>query len=60
MLDEVTRIVDDFFDKWDERRNAEKKIKHTIIEQFSDPDLARPVIVRFMELAKTKFKNKNS
>jgi type I restriction enzyme R subunit len=56
MLDEATVIVD-FFNKQDEIKRVQKKIKRTIIEtSFDDAELRKAVMDRFMELAKVKFK----
>jgi type I restriction enzyme R subunit len=56
MLDEATSIVD-FFNKQDEIRRVQKKIKRAIIEtSFDDAGLRKAVMDRFMELAKVKFK----
>ena len=55
MMDESTKIVG-FFDKWDEVKRVKKDIKRTVIEEFDDLDLVKPVTDRFMELAEVKFK----
>ncbi|MBW2185153.1 MAG: type I restriction endonuclease subunit R [Deltaproteobacteria bacterium] len=56
MLDEATEIVD-FFNKQNEIKRVQKKIKRTIIEtSFDDAELRKAVMDRFMELAKVKFK----
>jgi type I restriction enzyme R subunit len=56
MLDEATVIVD-FFNKQDEIKRVQKKIKRTIIDtSFDDAELRKAVMDRFMELAKVKFK----
>ena len=55
MMDESSKIVG-FFDKWDEVKRVKKDIKRTVIEEFDDLDLVKPVTDRFMELAEVKFK----
>ena len=55
MMDEATEIVD-FFDKYDEQKRVGRDIKRAIIEEFDDPELARLIARRFMELAKVKFR----
>jgi type I restriction enzyme M protein len=55
MMDEVTAIVG-FFEKWDEVKRVKRDIKRTVIEEFDDFDLVKPVTDRFMELAEVKFK----
>mgnify|MGYP001341092446 CR=1 FL=1 len=46
----------DFFQKSDEQRRVRRDIKRTIIEEFDDLDLVKPVTDRFMELAEVKFR----
>ena len=55
MMEEATEIVD-FFDKDDEQKRVRRDIKRAIIEEFDDPELARLIARRFMELAKVKFR----
>ena len=55
MMDEATAIVG-FFEKWDEVKRVKRDIKRTVIEEFDDSDLVKPVTDRFMELAEVKFK----
>ena len=55
MMDESSKIVG-FFDKWDEVKRVKKDIKRTVIEEFDDLDLVKPITDRFMELAEVKFK----
>jgi type I restriction enzyme R subunit len=55
MMDESSKIVG-FFDKWDEVKRVKKDIKRTVIEEFDDLDLVKPVTDRFMELAEVKFR----
>ena len=55
MMDEATAIVG-FFEKWDEVKRVKRDIKRTVIEEFDDLDLVKPVTDRFMELAEVKFK----
>ena len=55
MMDEATSIVD-FFEKWDERRRVRRDIRRTIIAEFDDVSLVKPVTDRFMELAEKKFR----
>ena len=55
MMDEATEIVD-FFDKYDEQKRVGRDIKRAIIEEFDDPELARLIARRFMELAKVQFR----
>jgi type I restriction enzyme R subunit len=55
MMDEATAIVG-FFEKWDEVKRVKRDIKRTVIEEFDDFDLVKPVTDRFMELAEVKFK----
>ena len=55
MMDEATSIVD-FFEKWDERRRVRRDIRRTIIAEFGDVDLVKPITDRFMELAEVRFK----
>ena len=55
MMEEATEIVD-FFDKYDEQKRVGRDIKRAIIEEFNDPELARLIARRFMELAKVKFR----
>ena len=55
MMDEATKIVG-FFEKWDEKKRIQKKIKRAVIEEFDDLELVKPVTDRFMELAEVKFK----
>jgi len=55
MMDEATSIVD-FFEKWDERRRVRRDIRRTIIAEFGDVDLVKPITDRFMELAEVKFR----
>ena len=55
MMDEATKIVD-FFDKSDEKQTVRKKIRRTIIGEFDDQGLVKPVTDRFMELAEVKFR----
>ena len=55
MMDESAQIVG-FFDKWDEVKRVKKDIKRTVIEEFDDLDLVKPVTDRFMELAEVKFR----
>ncbi len=54
MLDDATQIVD-FFSKWDEQKRVKRDIKRILIEEFVDEDIVKPVIDRFMKLAKVKF-----
>ena len=55
MMDEATAIVG-FFEEWDEVKRVKRDIKRTVIEEFDDSDLVKPVTDRFMELAEVKFK----
>ena len=55
MMDEATAIVG-FFEKWDEVKRVKRDIKRTVIKEFDDSDLVKPVTDRFMELAEVKFK----
>ena len=55
MMNEATAIVG-FFEKWDEVKRVKRDIKRTVIEEFDDFDLVKPVTDRFMELAEVKFK----
>ncbi len=55
MMDEATEIVG-FFQKSDEKKTVRKNIRRTIIEEFDDLDLVKPVTDRFMELAEVKFR----
>ena len=55
MMEEATEIVD-FFDKYDEQKRVGRDIKRAIMEEFDDPELARLIARRFMELAKIKFR----
>ena len=55
MMDEATEIVD-FFQKWDEQRRVRRNIKRTIIEEFNQEQLVKPITDRFMELAEVKFR----
>ena len=55
MMDEATQIVG-FFEKWNDQKTVKKAIKRTIIAEFDDETLVKPVTERFMELAKSKFK----
>ena len=54
MLEDATQIVD-FFQKWDEQKRIKREIKRTILQHF-DESLVPPVVERFMELARVKFK----
>jgi len=54
MLEDATQIVD-FFQKWDEQKRVKREIKRTIIQHF-DESLVPPVVERFMELARVKFR----
>ena len=54
MLQEETQIVG-FFDKWDERRKMERKIKHALIEIFDESHVGT-IVKRFMELAEVRFR----
>jgi type I restriction enzyme R subunit len=55
MMDEATEIVD-FFQKENEIKRVRRDIKRTIIDEFDNLDLVKPVTDRFMELAEVKFK----
>ena len=55
MMDEATEIVD-FFQKWDEQRRVRRNIKRTIIKEFNQEKLVKPITDRFMELAEVKFR----
>ena len=55
MMNEATAIVG-FFEEWDEVKRVKRDIKRTVIEEFDDSDLVKPVTDRFMELAEVKFK----
>ena len=55
MMDEATAIVG-FFEGWDEVKRVKRDIKITVIEEFDDLKLVKPVTDRFMELAEVKFK----
>ena len=55
MMDEATEIVD-FFQKWDEQKRVRRNIKRTIIEEFNQEKLVKPITDRFMELAEVKFR----
>lgn len=55
MMDEATEIVD-FFQKWDEQKRVRRNIKRTIIEEFNQEQLVKPITDRFMELAEVKFR----
>ena len=55
MMNEATAIVG-FFEKWDEVKRVKRDIKRTVIEEFDELDLVKPVTGRFMELAEVKFK----
>lgn len=58
MLDEATKIVD-FFNKQDEVKRMKKEIKRAVLDQpFGDRALVNILQERFMDLAKTKFGNK--
>ncbi|MEI6895762.1 MAG: HsdR family type I site-specific deoxyribonuclease [Colwellia sp.] len=58
MLDMVTNIVD-FFNKQDEVRRMKKEIKRAVLDQpFGDKALVNILQERFMDLAKTKFGNR--
>ena len=55
MLEDATQIVD-FFQKWDEQKRVRRNIKRTIIEEFNQEQLVKPITDRFMELAEVKFR----
>ena len=55
MMDEATEIVD-FFQKLNEVARVRRNIKRTIIDEFDNLNLVKPVTDRFMELAEVKFK----